>query len=274
MSRVETILSSVRTTLADPNKTRWTDDALLQFLTDAQSELAEKCRLIKRTIEIPVFANQDTYSLPNDVIAVERVYYDGKPLRLIDYKVIDSLTIRKSSNSPLYVVFNKHPRLQIQVFPAPTQDSQEQYLSLDSDLIGIASEVENMQIPESYGIITDIIGKNIEVESDSNYGIITDIKQVVNILEVYYHALPAAVTSLDSELEVAPACDKALKYHIIMNAYLADSDAQNRSSAAVYANIYDTAAKAILQDASQDYMSEITQVETNYMNGVFEWPLR
>lgn len=276
MNRTRQIIAAVRSVLADVNKTRWSDDILLQFLSEAQIHLAGYARLLKRTVSIPVFAEQDTYDLPDDLIVIERAYYDGNYLELVDYRVLESEGVINTKGKPKYIVFNKHPRLQIKLFPCPDKSSIEQYLSLDSDILGIPTDLttENIKVYEKYGLITDIISKELELETNSKYGVITDIKEVINILQVYYHSIPKVLTSLDDELEIAPVCDKALRYHVIMTALLADMDTQNRQSAALYAQLYSEAEKAILQDASKDYMSTAEQIETNYFNGVFEWPIR
>ena len=80
--------------------------------------------------------------------------------------------------------------------------------------------------------------------------------------------------SLDEDPEIGPTCDKALKLYIVSAALLDDMDTQNRQNAAVYAQYYNDALNDIKKHAARDHINQISQIETNPYNGVFEWPLR
>lgn len=274
MSRAQSIIDDARLTLADPDKTRWSDLRLLSLLNVAQIEVATKASLVKRTVVLPVFKGQAEYVLPDDIIWLERAYYDGKPLRMLDYRSIDTMN-RDKEGQPSAMIFNKHPRNHIVLYPKPTISS-ESPIKLPNDILGVATDIEELgvQIRDKYGIITDIVAENLEVEVDSIYGGISGVKQILYPLEVYYIAEPRKIRTLDEDPEISPVCDKALKLYIIAAALLDDMDTQNKQSAAVFTQYYNDALNDIKKHASRDYVSSITQVETNSYNGVFEWPIR
>lgn len=274
MTRTQSIIEDARLTLADPDKTRWSDERLLALLNVAQNEIATKAQLIKRTVLLPVFKGQANYVLPDDVIWIERAYYDGKPLRLLDYKVVDNLS-RDRVGVPTSIVFNKHPYNEVVLYPKPSNNS-EAYVKLSDEIVGVATDIEELgvKIFDANGIITDLEAENLEVEVDSPYGGISDVYQILYPLEIYYIAEPKKITSLDEDPEIGPTCDKALKLYIIFSALFDDMDTQNRQSASVYAQYYNDALNDIKKFASRDHVSTITQLETNPYNGVFEWPHR
>lgn len=274
MSRSQNIIDEARLTLADPDKTRWSDQRLLALLNTAQNEIATKCSLIKRTVILSVFKGQATYVLPDDIIWLERAYYDGKPLRMLDYKSVDNCN-RDREGVPSAIIFNKHPQNQIVLYPKPTTTAEAQ-IKLPDEILGVATDLAelNTKIYDKYGIITDIEAPNLEIEVDSQFGGINEIHQVLYPLEVYYVAEPKKVMSLDEDPEIGPTCDKALKLYIVSAALLDDMDTQNRQNAAVYAQYYNDALNDIKKHAARDHINQISQIETNPYNGVFEWPLR
>lgn len=274
MSRSQNIIDEARLTLADPDKTRWSDQRLLALLNTAQNEIATKCQLIKRTVILPVFKGQATYVLPDDIIWLERAYYDGKPLRMLDYKSVDNFN-RDREGVPSAIIFNKHPQNQVVLYPKPNTTS-ESLVKLPDEILGVATDLEELgvRIYDKYGIITDLQADNLEVEVDSLYGGISEIYQILYPLEVYYVAEPKKIETLDEDPEIGPTCDKALKLYIVSAALFDDMDTQNRQSAAIYVQYYNDALADIKKHSSRDHINQITQIETSPYNGVWEWPIR
>lgn len=274
MSRSQNIIDEARLTLADPDKTRWSDQRLLALLNTAQNEIATKCQLIKRTVILPVFKGQAIYVLPDDIIWLERAYYDGKPLKMLDYKSVDNFN-RDREGVPSAIIFNKHPQNQVVLYPKPNTTS-ESPVKLPDEILGVATDLEELgvRIYDKYGIITDLQADNLEVEVDSPFGGISEIYQILYPLEVYYVAEPKKIETLDEDPEIGPTCDKALKLYIVSAALFDDMDTQNRQSAAIYVQYYNDALADIKKHASRDHINQITQIETNPYNGVFEWPIR
>ena len=274
MSRSQNIIDEARLTLADTDKTRWSDQRLLALLNTAQNEIATKCQLIKRTVILPVFKGQATYVLPDDIIWLERAYYNGQPLRMLDYKSVDNFN-RDREGVPSAIIFNKHPQNQVVLYPKPMTTSESQ-IDLPDDILGVATDIEELgvKIYDNYGIITDLQADNLEVEVDTPYGGISEIFQILYPLEIYYVAEPKKIETIDEDPEIGPTCDKALKLYVVFGALMDDMDTQNRQSAAVYAQYYNDALNDIKKHASRDHVNTITQIETNPYNGVFEWPMR
>lgn len=275
MSRTLDILNDARLVLADPNKTRWSDERLLALLNTAQIELATKANLIKRTITLSVLKGQNTYDLPDDIIFLERAYYNGVPLRMADYKQVDNLNRDRVSAVPTHIIFNKHPRNQVVIWPTPSETSTEP-LQLPKEILGVATDLQdiNVKIYDKIGIITDILADNLKVEVDSPFGGVSDVEVVMYPLEVYYVAEPAKILDFQQDPEISPVCDKALKLYIVAAALLDDMDTQSRTNAQAYMTLYNDALADIRKQSSLDYVNTLPQVETNSYNGVFEWPSR
>lgn len=275
MSRTLDIINDARLVLADPNKTRWSDERLLALLNTAQIEIATKANLIKRTVTLSVLKNKNTYDLPDDIIFLERAYYDGKPLRMVDYKQVDNLGRDRVAARPTHIVFNKHPRNQIVLYPTPA-DSSTEPLDLPKEIVGVATDLSeiDVKIYDKIGIITDIKAENLEVHVESPFGGISDVLVVMYPLEIYYVAEPAKILDFEQEPEISPVCDKAMKMYIIAAALLDDMDTQSRTNAQVYMTLYNDALADIRKQSALDYVNTLPQVETNSYNGVFEWPAR
>lgn len=274
MSRAQQIIDEARLTLADPDKSRWSDQRLLMLLNVAQVEIASKAFLVKRTVTLPVFKGQASYVLPDDIIWLERAYYNSAPLRMLDYRQVDVLN-KKREGVPTAMLFNKHPRNHIVLYPTPSVTVTSP-VTIPNNILGVATDLTDIDIKiyDQYGIITDIVAENLEVTADSPFGGISEIKQVMKPLEVYYVAEPKKIESLDEDPEISPVCDKALKLYVISAALLDDMDTQNKNNAAVFMQYYTDALNDIIKHSSRDYVSSINQVETNPYNGVFEWPPR
>jgi len=88
-TRIVNILTRVRDTLADPNKTRWSDERLLRLLDEAQQDVAKQSQLLKGTYDLSLVIGQAEYDLPEDLWLITRATFDDYEIPLKSYDKMD-----------------------------------------------------------------------------------------------------------------------------------------------------------------------------------------
>jgi len=84
-TRIESILTRARDTLADPKKERWSDDRLLRLLDEAQQDVAKQSKLLKGTYDLSLVIGQAEYTLPDDIWLIVRATFDDYEIPLKSY---------------------------------------------------------------------------------------------------------------------------------------------------------------------------------------------
>lgn len=88
-TRIVSILTRVRDTLADPNKERWSDERLLRLLDEAQQDVAKQSQLLKGTYDLSLVIGQAEYNLPEDLWLITRATFDDYEIPLKSYDKMD-----------------------------------------------------------------------------------------------------------------------------------------------------------------------------------------
>lgn len=88
-TRIETILSKARNTLADPDKERWTDPRLLELLSEGHEDIVIHTEMLKATVDIPLVVNQAEYDLPIDCYRIYRASVQSHEIPLLSYTTMD-----------------------------------------------------------------------------------------------------------------------------------------------------------------------------------------
>lgn len=273
MNRVESILLKARNHLADPHKSRWTDDNLLAILSEGQQDLASQALLLKKWVDLPVFYNESTYKLPEDFIKLETAYIlDEKktPLKYISYQDLDK---RKKQawedqiGKPEFIVYDlARNSSEFMIYPKPDKETEAATWLFDGDPYGVITSADGIIIKSQFGTITS---SNIEdFEFASSFGIVTNILEVANYLRLCYHYKPKDITSLDQELEIMPAMDKALKHYVVSQALRNDMDSMNVRIANEEFQFYNRELLGIISDSSHDYIHTKEELlQTRYDGG-------
>lgn len=273
MNRVESILLKARNHLADPHKSRWTDDNLLAILSEGQQDLASQALLLKKWVDLPVFYNESTYKLPEDFIKLETAYIldeEKTPLKYISYQDLDKRKRQAWEDQvgkPEFIVYDlARNSSEFMIYPKPDKETEAATLLFDGDPYGVITSADGIIIKSQFGTITS---SNIEdFEFASRFGIVTNILEVTNYLRLCYHYKPKDITSLEQELEIMPAMDKALKHYVVAQALRNDMDSMNVKIANEEFQFYNRELLGIISDSSRDYIHTKEELlQTRYDGG-------
>lgn len=260
-NRIQKILDKARHQLADPHKSRWTDEVLLSLLSEGQQDLANQALLLKKWVDLPVFVGQSTYKLPEDFIKLESAYILDEHKTLLKYMSYQDLDKRKKGwtdevGTPKYIVYDiARNSSEFVIYPAPDKETEDASWLFDTEEpYGVITKAGGVTISGAYGTIISSNVKDVEVSS--YYGIVTNILEIANYLRLYYHYKPADLTSVDDELTIMPAMDKALKHYVVAQALRNDMDSMNIKVANDEMQFYALELREIISDSSKDYQYE------------------
>ena len=65
---------NVRDTLADPDGSRWSTPRLLRLINEAQNDIVIRAKILRDKVTVPIYSNSNTFTLPEDVFLLDRVY--------------------------------------------------------------------------------------------------------------------------------------------------------------------------------------------------------
>jgi len=270
MSRVETIIQRARDTLADPEKTRWSDEKLVRYANDAQSDIVRRAKLLRKKITMAIKEHIPLYQLPDDFLLLDRVAVQGEnALTLLS----QSELIQKKDyweddegKKILGVVYDKYNRGYIRLYPIPIEQ-YESRAEMNSPY-GITTYISNGTMNSVYGIATDMTTFNTEVEFTSRYGVLTD-DAATNLLIIYYIRKPIPITSISQDPEIDETFDRAMKHYVVGNALRDDMDTQNRATGAEELALFEKEIREALKDDATDFTRNNSQYRTNY-RGAFD----
>lgn len=121
MTRVENILLRARDTLADTKKERWSDERLLRLVDEGQLDICMRAKLLRETYSTPVIDGKAEYKLPDDLLYLDRVLYNGSRIEMVGHTQLDREkgSWEKDKGEPYYVVFDKQNRGHLRLYPIP-----------------------------------------------------------------------------------------------------------------------------------------------------------
>ena len=272
MNRVESILTKARNQLADPHKSRWTDENLLAILSEGQQDMANQALLLKKWVDLPVFVGQTTYKLPTDFIKLESAWIldeNKTPLKYISYQDLDKKKKAWTDEigKPEYIVYDlARNSSEFMIYPAPDKTTEAATWLFDGEPYGVITKADGAILQSTLGTVVNSNVKDVEVSSLN--GIVTNILEIANYLRLCYHYKPTDLTKLTDELTVMPAMDKALKHYVVAQALRNDMDSMNRQVSNEEFQLYNREMTMIMSDSSRDYLHTKEQVlQTKYDGG-------
>lgn len=254
MSRVRQIIDRARQSLADPEKTRWTDEQLLLLLSEAQQDMSIKCLLLKKQHTFTLIEGKDTYRLPTDFIKLETAWASAdngqqKFLEVVNYKDIDTIHRQSVSDLPTHILVGLDDRDILKLWPIPKPELRE--ITNIGELFGVAIAHNNLVTNNAFGVITSIDVQ--DVIQDSPFGLVTNILEVLGEVTLLYYYKPDYITSLDEELLIADTCDIGLKHYIVGMAMRDDMDSRNRNAALEELSLYNSEVKRHSSDRAVNF---------------------
>jgi hypothetical protein len=261
-TRIESILTRARDSLADAAKERWSDEHLLRILDEGQKDIARHTRLLKDETDIPLVEGQAVYKLPSDLWLITRAAFDGCLIPLRTHNELDELVrTRALSNEHDYherrgytsydrvtgsfcweldtgsevtaLVFDKRNLDEIRVYPIPDEGIASNSYTFTTDnpefagaeLLGVATDITDYSFDSVFGVVTDMYDPLVEVENfPSDFGVLTGVNEAEGVVHIWYIKNPTDITSVDDILEIPSMFDTALKHYVVAHAYDDDID--------------------------------------------------
>lgn len=254
MSRISTILTRVRDTLADPDGDRWSDDRLIRLIDEAQKDICRRSKVLRDRRKVQVNIDGSVI-LPDDLLLLDTVLYKGKVLPLKSFLDFDIRVPNWDSDagSPTCIIYDKQKRHLVRVYPKPYIETT---VTLDSNnMLGVYT-----------GDTNNIFGVS-SMYTDNVFGVLTGAQPQKNVddLVVYYIRKPKTITSIESILEIDDVLDDAIKYYVTGKALRDDMDTQNRVVGNEELKFYARELEEVLKDDEYDFTRNNTQYNTPYI---------
>lgn len=273
-NRIQVILDKARHQLADPHKSRWSDEVLLSILSEGQQDLCAQALLVKKYVELPVFIGIATVEIPSDFIKLESAWILDEhktPLKYISYEELNKRNKggwQDEEGKPQYIIYDlARNSSEFLLYPKPNDENVKRKWLFEEETYGVITKAENVILQSTNGAVTGINSKDIEVSS--HFGIVTNILEIYNYLRLCYHYKPAELKSLDDTLDIMPVMDKALKHYVVAQALRNDMDSMNRQVANEEFQFYQRELREIISDSSKDYQHEKSEILQSKYDGGF-----
>jgi len=283
LDRVRKILARARLTLADPNKERWDDATLVDILEEAQIDFCQQTQMLHERINVPVFANNPYFALPDDCWQLTRVLYDNNVIPLVTHYELDSQGVANvvgvaklttTSNSweedtgiPAAIIYDRANMLEGKVYPIPDERFRSDQ---DVGYLGVAVSVEGAELPDVFGVVSDVEDSNaIDLDYTDLFGVVSNLssEEIESYVKCYFLKNPATLESIDSELSIPSMYDIALKFYVCGQAFMNDIDTGYQQKGADQMRIYERHIKTAKRDSAKDF-TRASQFETYYRRGV------
>lgn len=278
-TRIETIITKSRYTLADVNKERWSDDRLLSLLSDAYQDIASHTELLKATVDIPLVPNQAEYLLPADAYLILRASVAGSPISLSTHERFDELSTKRiltdrsqyesdyvysggdfdnrsliswqddtGSEVTAIITDKLNPDL-VRVYPIPNEDIASSAYTFENanivsfvgdEVLGVVTGIDDYTFDSPFGLASSFFDPNIDNEIyDSVFGVVTNVAETDSFVRIQYISVPEELTTVEDILRIPSMWDKALRYYIIAHAYDDDYDTRNQEKSAKHLALYE-----------------------------------
>jgi hypothetical protein len=274
-TRIAKLLKNARRTLADPTAQRWSDEDLIAILAEGQEDFNQQTEFLHEQVTITLNEGDPYFKLPDDCWKLTRALYDNVPLPLVTHKELDEMSRSPRAYSeffsigskwetaqglPLAIVYDRRDFDKGKVYPIPSDLPTEEALL------------------DLYGVVTlgdDLYGFGVEFEGDAGniiypddvYGVITELGLSTAELHLYYLKTPQEVVDENSQLDIPPMYDIALKFYICGQAFLNDIDTGYQQKGAAQLLVYERHVQQAKKQAAQSFI-RAGAFQTSYRRGV------
>ena len=278
MTRIEKIIASARLTLADKHKERWTDEDLLDILSEGHRDFCIHTSILTGRYNLFLEVGEQYYTLPDDVWLLTRVTYGERSLPLVSHSELDDVTLARfnidyglsiaaddweaATGSPCAILYDRRNINELKVFPIPDTSILDTEYEFDLNdpadfygdgLFGVVTEIDNYTFGSAFGTVSNIFDPAIQEEKfDSDFGVVTNISENSVPVACYYIKVPDHLTSLTDSLLSPPAFDTALKYYLIGHAFMNDLNQEYQAKGAQQLGFYDRELQKAKQSAKRD----------------------
>lgn len=255
MSRIDDILLRARDTLADPDSRRYTNDRLLRLLSDAQKDISIRARLIRSRVQVQLYTDIAEYALPDNCWSVSRVTLNDSPLDLTTYDILDdsvsSTWQSHKSLLPEAIVYDRANQAVFRVYPIPSGEQVTAFSTFNS-VLGVVTDIAAADPFSEFGIVTDLEIPDYNTQI-SAFGAITDIDELLPMLEVQYFATSNTLVNTSTPLQVPTLFDNAMKYYVTSMALRDDLDTQSRQVGSEEFRLYERELELAMKLSSTNF---------------------
>lgn len=295
-TRAENIITRARDTLADPQAQRWSNDRLLRLLDEGQLDIAKHSRILKGEADINPQTGSAMQELPADVWMLTRAAFKGCEIPFHSHDEMDELIRTRVVNQAddnyhrngsttsdfglanycweleegadiQALIYDRRNMSEIQFFPIPKPTRNYQF---DPNVFGVTTGVDtDFHILPIFGAGTGFQSDVEEFTLDIDpFGVVTGGDVFEGLVHIWYIKTPRPITALDSELDIPPMWDVALKHYITSHAFDDDYDTKFIEKAAKAWVMYTREIEVIAKTDAQDGIRK-SQYRTDY-RGAFE----
>lgn len=223
MTLASDIITSIRNSLADTDKDRWSDTRLLELLTDGLHDIAKNTSLFVE-VKFYVVANLAVdIDFTDSSVKILRAEYLDKNLPFYTFQEMDSKNKEwqfEKGDKVKAIVYNKQQRGLYKLYPI-VENTQNYHIEYNQ-LFGITTDISYSDIQP---VMTDSIGDIAHIPDSA-------------LIKFYYIRKHANVTALSDELKIDELTKVLLKHYIAGHALRDNHDAQNRQFAAEELQLY------------------------------------
>lgn len=262
MSRVEDYINDIRHELADPKKERWSDSRLLSLLSDAQTEIAHELRCLVSKVQLSIIAGVSEYTLPDNADILLRVYSTNGPIEKLSHYEMDVLNPTwefDTGPSVEKIVYDLLTPNKLVVYPKPTQDGAADAYTFEagdetayvgSERLGVVTSIDNYTFGSQFGEVTNTFQPGFNEVFSSQFGVITDIRELIATILVQYSRRPAKLINMNSSLELTESCKLAMVHLTCFRALSADIDTKSAQLASTHFSLYNAQMSRLKNNAA------------------------
>lgn len=258
-ARINTILRNVRSMLSDTNESRWSTPDLISLIDEAQKDICKEAKILKKRLYLNIRPGIAFYSLPDDLIRLERVLYKGVTIPLKGHMDMDNEIPNwetRFGDDVECIVYDKLNQKDIRLYPCPYPDENPDPIV---PVFGVVENLNGFWMQNILGVLSDV---EISAEEISYNEVPYE-----NSILFHYIRYPSTVVDVNSSLEISSVYDKLIESYVKGMALRGDMDTQNRTVGAEELEIYSRGLKSAKSDGA--VASVNTVVETKYRAGVY-----
>lgn len=128
----------------------WSQAEIIQnYLYFSALELAQETFCIQNRYQTPTVANQQEYAVPNKMLAVKRVTYDGEKLKPISFQQLDSIDLNTNTTVVGIPQYYYHYDDAFGLYPAP-QTADVPIVVYSYDQPSVPTSISTLEIPSRF----------------------------------------------------------------------------------------------------------------------------
>ena len=281
MGRIADILTRVRDSLADHDKSRWSDARLIRLIDEAQKDIAVKARLLRAKTAFEIKVNRSVYRLPEGAFQITRViglrsaeavadagqYYQVPIKTHAQMDLLDPAWETRFGDGIECVIFDKLNPRELKVYPIPKTAIPVVEGVLPNPL-GVLASTDAADITSDEGVLASVEPTGVDADYfSSDFGVLTGIALATPSIIVYYNRRPSTVQEspdldVSVSLEIDDLFDKAIKHYVVGSALRDDMDTQNRQVGNEELLLYSNELAEAMRMSAKDF----TNADGGYMD--------